>query len=65
MADALITTFRTRLGQPHPITELRLLPGDGGCFEVMVNDELIYSKRATGQHTTNEYILDEVRKRLS
>lgn len=32
------------------IKSLTLLPSSGGRFEVMVEDELIYSKKATGRH---------------
>jgi selenoprotein W-related protein len=28
----------------------RLVPSTGGVFELTVNDELLYSKRATGRH---------------
>ncbi|OQA43914.1 MAG: Rdx family protein [Chloroflexi bacterium ADurb.Bin325] len=52
------------MGKPHPIETLTLIPSSGGRFEVTLNDELIYSKAATGQHTTNEFIVSEVRKRL-
>ena len=32
------------------IERLTLLPSSGGRFEVTVNDELVYSKLATGRH---------------
>jgi selenoprotein W-related protein len=28
----------------------RLIPSKGGAFEVTINGELLYSKRATGRH---------------
>jgi selenoprotein W-related protein len=34
----------------HSIASLTLIPSDGGCFEVTANDQLIYSKLATGRH---------------
>lgn len=43
MADHLIKKFKQN------ITELSLLPSDGGRFEVKVEDDLIYSKLSTGQ----------------
>jgi selenoprotein W-related protein len=64
MADTIITTFRQRLGVSHPIEELRLLPADGGRFEVTIDGDLVYSKAATGQHTTNEHIVELIRQRL-
>jgi predicted Rdx family selenoprotein len=52
------------VGRPHPIEAVTLIPSGNGRFEVMLNDELLYSKAATGKHTTNEFIVSEVRKRL-
>ncbi len=64
MAETLVVTFRPIVGQPHPIAEIVLLPSGGGRFEVTVDGELVYSKRATGQHTTNEHVVELVRARL-
>jgi selenoprotein W-related protein len=58
MADMLISTFGNR------IARLCLRPSSGGRFEVTIDGELIYSKKATGKHTTNEAMLEEVRQRL-
>jgi selenoprotein W-related protein len=65
MAESLVQTFRPVVGDAHPIQEIVLIPSAGGRFEVMVDDELIYSKAATGQHTTNEYIVEQVRQRMA
>ncbi|MCG8346786.1 MAG: Rdx family protein [Chloroflexales bacterium] len=62
MAETLITTFRPNVGQQHPIAELTLLPSGAGRFEVTLDGETIYSKAATGQHTTNEFIVEKVRE---
>jgi selenoprotein W-related protein len=32
------------------IESLTLVPSDGGCFELTVNDKLLYSKLATHRH---------------
>lgn len=32
------------------IQSIELIPSDGGKFEVVVGDQLIYSKLQTGQH---------------
>ena len=32
------------------IETLTLIPSGGGRFEVIVGDELVYSKKATGRH---------------
>ncbi len=64
MAEALVTTFRPFVGKRHPITEIVLVPSGNGRYEVTVDGDLIYSKAATGVHTTNEYIIEQVRGRL-
>ena len=56
MADHLVRQFKQN------IDELTLMPSDGGRFEVKVNDELIYSKLATGQFPDNATIEHEVRE---
>ncbi len=32
------------------ISSIKLIPSDGGRFEVIVEDKLVYSKLATGRH---------------
>jgi len=32
------------------ITEITLIPSDGGAFEVKLGDQLIYSKLSNGRH---------------
>jgi predicted Rdx family selenoprotein len=64
MAEALVNTFKSPVGQSHPIEKIILLPSGAGRYEVIVDGELVYSKAATGVHTTNEHIIEEVRKRL-
>lgn len=59
MTDKLLSTFGTH------ITHLTLRPSSGGRYEVMIDGELVYSKAATGQHTTSEEIVELVRQRLS
>jgi selenoprotein W-related protein len=41
-----------------------LTPSRGGVFEVVLGDELIYSKKKTGRHAEHDEILKEVRTRL-
>jgi selenoprotein W-related protein len=45
------------------ITELALIPSRGGLFEVVVDDELVYSKKATGRHADYEDVLERLRSR--
>ena len=58
MADQLVGRFKQQ------ISELTLLPSDGGRFEVKVNDELVYSKLASGSFPDNAQIEQEVDQRL-
>ena len=62
--ETLVNTFKPLLNEPHPIEEIVLIPSKGGRYEVTIDGELVYSKAATGQHTTNDFIVDEVRARL-
>ena len=58
MAETLVNTFKPFVGGQHPIESIVLIPSGNGRYEVTVDDELIYSKAATGIHTTNEFIVD-------
>jgi len=64
LAEALITTFKPVLGKEHPIEQIILIPSGSGRYEVTIDDELVYSKAATGEHTTNESIIQKARVRL-
>jgi selenoprotein W-related protein len=44
---------------------LTLVPASGGCFELTVNGELLYSKLGTGQFPDEQALLQTVRERLS
>jgi len=46
------------------IDELRLIPAGGGCFEVSIDGDLIYSKLKTGSFPDEQAMLDSVGKRL-
>ena len=45
------------------ISALRLVPSDGGKFEVTCGGELIYSKLATGEFPEEEPLVAEIEKR--
>jgi selenoprotein W-related protein len=59
-----VNTFKPFVGGRHPIESITLIPSGQGRFEVTLDDELVYSKAATGKHTTSDYIVDQVRARL-
>lgn len=46
------------------ITGLRLIPSGGGCFELTVNGELLYSKLKTGEFPDEGEMLAAVSKRV-
>ena len=58
MAAKLLSQFKRR------ISALVLEPSTGGCFELTVGDELIYSKLQTGRFPDEDAIAKEVGKRL-
>ncbi len=60
----MVNTFKPVVGGRHPIETITLIPSGQGRFEVIADDELVYSKAATGKHTTNEFVIDQVRERL-
>jgi len=46
----------------HLIEEIKLIPSDGGRFEVTVNGQLLFSKLALHRHTEPGEVLGMVRK---
>jgi selenoprotein W-related protein len=58
LSEAIMDTFGERFGA------LKLIPSDGGRFEVTLDGELIYSKLKTGDFPQNKEILGEIRARL-
>jgi selenoprotein W-related protein len=58
LTSKLLTTFKQK------IRDLKLIPSGGGCFEVSVNGELIYSKLQTGKFPDEQAMLDAVGERL-
>jgi len=41
----------------HVITDLRLITGGSGVFDVTVDGEMIYSKKETGRHAEDGEVL--------
>jgi selenoprotein W-related protein len=46
----------------HEISELVMIPSRGGVYEVEVDGELVYSKKATGRHADADEILTSIRQ---
>lgn len=58
MAAKLLTGYKQK------IRGLTLVPAGGGCFEVSVNGDLIYSKLQTGTFPDEDAVAEEVGERL-
>ena len=58
MTTALLNSFKQKIQQ------LTLIPGGGGCFEVSLDGDLVYSKLATGVFPEEGDIAKAVSKRL-
>ena len=48
----------------HHIDNFTLIPSRGGVFEVVVDGDLIYSKKETGQHAEYEQVAGPIRERI-
>jgi len=46
-----------KIEKQFPVT-VEMIPSSGGVFEIVVNDKLIYSKKATGEFPSEFAILD-------
>jgi len=58
MTDTILETFGNK------IQRVTLLPSSGGRYEVTIDGQLVYSKKATGKHAPVDLIIDEIAKRL-
>lgn len=47
----------------HSIEEITIIPSGGGVFEVMVDGDLVYSKKATGRHAGPDEVQALIRSR--
>ena len=48
----------------HVIDELTFVTGDKGVFDVVVDGEILYSKKAEGRHAKPGEVLDRFRKQI-
>jgi selenoprotein W-related protein len=54
LATKLLTTYKQK------IDELKLIPSKGGCFELKINGDLVYSKLQTGKFPEEKWAVDTV-----
>lgn len=57
MAAKILVKYKQRL------QGLELQPSSGGCFELTVDDQLLYSKLQTGRFPDEQAILKEIDQR--
>jgi selenoprotein W-related protein len=53
-----LTTYKQK------IKDLKLIPSSGGCFELTVNGDLLYSKLKAGKFPDEQWAVDAVGARL-
>jgi selenoprotein W-related protein len=58
LSEAIMEAFGQRFGA------LKLVPSDGGRFEVSLDGALIYSKLETGDFPENRDIIQQLRAKL-
>ena len=58
LADVLLSNLKRN------VASLEMVPSKGGCFEVDVDGERIYSKLATGKFPDESDVLRQVQLRL-
>ena len=58
MTSKLLDTYK------QSIHDMKLIPSGGGCFELTVNGELLYSKLKTGTFPDEKAMVDLVGKRM-
>ena len=58
MTGQILNTFKQK------VSEVKLIPASGGCFEFKINDELIYSKLAAGEFPDELAMLEQVQARV-
>jgi selenoprotein W-related protein len=58
LAAKILSQYKQRL------EGLELQPSSGGCFELTVDGDLLYSKLSTGSFPDEQTIVDEIGRRL-
>jgi selenoprotein W-related protein len=58
LTDTLLRTYKQQ------IAGLELEPSGGGCFEVQIDDELVYSKLQTGEFPDEDEIVRQAARHV-
>ena len=54
MVQAILDKFE------HYIESVTVIPGRGGVFEVVVGDDLVFSKKELGRHATIDEVIESI-----
>jgi selenoprotein W-related protein len=54
LTSKLLTTYKQQ------ISDLKLIPSGGGCFEISINGDLVYSKLKEGKFPEEKWVLEAV-----
>jgi selenoprotein W-related protein len=58
LTNKLLSTYK------QAIQDMKLIPSGGGCFELSINGELLYSKLKAGKFPDENAMVDAVGSRL-
>lgn len=58
------SSLEANIRKKFKIEDINLIPSSGGVFEVQVNNELIFSKKALGRHPDSDEIEKIIQKKL-
>ena len=58
MTSKLLTTYKQQ------VSDLKLIPAGGGCFELSINGDLIYSKLKTGKFPDEQWVIETLNARM-
>jgi selenoprotein W-related protein len=58
LTDKLLNTYKQK------IRDFKLIPSGGGCFELTVDGDLLWSKLKTGEFPNEQMIVDKVGTKL-
>jgi selenoprotein W-related protein len=58
LTSKLLTTYKQQ------IQDLKLIPAKGGCFELTIDGDLVYSKLQTKEFPQEKWVLETVGARL-
>lgn len=64
MARAVALTRVLLKEHKNAIGELKLIPSAGGVYEVILNDELVFSKKELGRHAEKDEVEEIIREKL-